>query len=45
MMWKPIWCIYEAHMDSYGVLRGQWRQHLAPILNPDATEVYMAMKS
>ena len=36
---------YEAHMDSYSVPRTQWSKHLAPILNPDATEVYMAMES
>ena len=36
---------YEAHMDSYSMSRTQWSKHLAPILNPDATEVYMAMES
>ena len=32
-------------MDSYSMPRTQWSKHLAPILNPDATEVYMAIES
>ena len=36
---------FETHMECYEVSRGQWSRYLAPILNPDATEVYMALDS
>ena len=36
---------FEAHMHCYDVTRANWCKHLAPILNADATVVYMALGS
>ncbi len=32
-------------MDSFGIEVELWCKHLAPILNPDASEVYLDMES
>ncbi len=32
-------------MDCYGVPKTRWGRHLGPILNPDASEVYLALNS
>ncbi len=34
---------FEAHMDSYAVDKESWVKHLTPVLNPDASEVYMGL--
>ncbi len=36
---------FEMHMDCYGVPKIRWGRHLGPILNPDASEVYLALNS